>query len=159
MFDCLYFALARTLCTCSFSFDGNLWLIEDYVLIMMARFIDSVDYIYCFYPLQKAMSLYHKQSTRYVKLAAPEKGCSEETKRLVSESSKNEVDRDGGDSASLVKLPLIADDPADNMQVGNAMVQESDHLVSDSVPSAVAHDAGESIVSLSRIPNSDENTH
>ncbi|KAG6484749.1 hypothetical protein ZIOFF_053274 [Zingiber officinale] len=107
----------------------------------------------------KAMSLYHKQSTRYVKLAAPEKGCSEETKRLVLESSENEVAQDGGDSASLVKLPIFADDPTDNMQVENAIVQESDNLVSDSVRSAVAHDAGESMVSLSRILNSDENTH
>lgn len=104
------------------------------------------------------MSLYRKQTTRYVKPVAPETVCYEETKRLVSEASENEVVQDSCHSASLEKPPPFADDPTeDNTQVENDL--ESDHVVSDVVSGAVAHDAVESIASLSRIPDSDENTH
>ncbi|KAG6533504.1 hypothetical protein ZIOFF_007379 [Zingiber officinale] len=107
---------------------------------------------------KKAMSLYRKQTTRYVKPVATETVCSEETKISVSAASENEVVQDGCHSASLEKPRPFPDDPAeDDLQVENDL--ESDHVVSDVVSCAVAHDAVESIANLTRIPNSDENTH
>lgn len=128
--------------------------------------------LFFFFSLQKAMSMYQKQSGRLcVNHAVLQTDGSEETE--PQKASKNEAARSGNDLASSDKVTAISadDDSANNMLVDNAILSAEDsNLGSAAIPGAVdpynngpetneTALAGEGTASVSRIPNFLENTH
>lgn len=129
--------------------------------------------IYGLFSLQKAMSMYQKQSGRLcVNHAVLQTDGSEETE--PQKASKNEAATSGNDLAALEKVTAISadDDSANDMLVDNAILSAEDsNLGSAAIPGAVdpynnATETNETALagettaaSVSRIPYFDENTH